>query len=269
MPPAIPVLGQALGPYRLLAGIALGGRAAVFRGRDERSQRPVAVKVPIEGALAGDEARDRLRWEALALGRLDHPGIAALLDTGSEAGIDFLVLEYVEGPTLAARLRGNGPLEEAALLPIACQVAAALEEAHRRGVVHGDLKPGNIALAPCGAVKILDFGQAHLEGEPPRKDEATLPYMAPERLQRKRPDPRSDLWSLGVLLYELATGRRPFRGSTSEETVRSILEETPAPPSAHAPRLSALFDRLVLRALEKDPDRRHPSAGAMVVRATG
>lgn len=259
-----PVLGQTLGPYRLLAGIALGGRAAVFRGRDERSERVVAVKVPVEGALAGPAIRLRLRREAEALGRLRHPSVAALLDSGSQDGIDFLVLEYVEGPALADRLK-EGPLEEAAVLALGAQLASALAEAHRQGVLHCDVKPGNVLLPPGGPPKLIDFGQARLVGEDApipdsrkalREDGGTIPYMAPEWYQGRRPDARVDLWSLGVLLYEAATGRRPFRNGDPEEIVAAVLGETPAPPSAVRPGLSARFDRIVLRALEKDPDRR-------------
>lgn len=256
-----PVLGQCLGPYRLVAGIALGGRAAVFRGRDERSGRTVVIKTPVEGALAGPAARLRLRREARALGRLDHPSIAALLDSGSQDGLDFLVLEYVEGPTLADCL----PLEEAAVLSLGFQLASALDAIHRRGVLHCDVKPGNVLLPPGGPPKLIDFGQARLEGEDSpipdsrralREDAGTIPYMAPEWYQGKRPDARVDVWSLGVLLYEAATGRRPFRDGDPEEIVTSVLADTPAPPSALRPGLSERFDRIVLKALEKDPARR-------------
>jgi eukaryotic-like serine/threonine-protein kinase len=255
-----------LGSYRLLSGIALGGYAAVFRGIDERSQRPVAVKIPLLGALADDPARQRLRREALALRSLAHPGVPAFLDLGSQNGIDFLVTEYVEGPTLAARLREGGPLDEAATRSFGLEIGAVLTEIHRRGIVHCDLKPSNIVLSPGGPVKLLDFGQAHLS-----EDDAgaplpagTLPYLAPERLQRQPPDPRADLWSLGVLLYELATGARPFRGDTSDRIVHTILSEPPRPPSSRSPRLSASFDRILLKALEKDRDRRYPTAEEML-----
>jgi serine/threonine protein kinase len=270
MSPALPVLGQTLGPYRLVQGIGLGGKSAVFRGLDERSQRTVAVKLPIEGALAGDVARDRLRREAAALGRIDHPGVPRLLGHGSQDGIDFLVMEYVEGPTLAGRLRERGPLEEPALLALALRIAAVLAAVHRRGVIHCDLKPGNVILGPDGGLKLLDFGQARLAGdralapgESFREAAGTVSYMAPERFLRRRPDPRADLWSLGVLLYETATGRRPFRGEGPDAIIRAIRRETPEPPSAHAPRLSPRFDRVALKALEKDPDRRYQTAGGM------
>jgi serine/threonine protein kinase len=255
-----------LGPYRLLAAIALGAYAAVFRGLDERSQRLVAVKVPLLGALADDEARQQLRGEALALRSLAHPGVTAFLDLGSQDGIDFLVTEYAEGPTLAALLRERGPLDEAAARSLGLQIGAALAEAHRCGVLHCDLKPANVILTPGGQVKIVDFGQARL-----RRDDAgaplpagTLPYMAPERLQRQPPDPRADLWSLGVLLYELATGARPFHGDSSDLIVHAILREPPPPASTRHPRLSAGFDRILLKALEKDRDRRYPSAEEML-----
>jgi serine/threonine protein kinase len=216
----------------------------------------VAIKVPVEGALAGPAARQRLRREALALEKLSHPSIAALLDSSSQDGIDFLVLEYVEGPSLADRL----PLEEAAALALGAQLASALAEAHRQGVLHCDVKPGNVLLPPGGPPKLIDFGQARLAGEDApipdsrkalREDAGTIPYMAPEWYQGRRPDAMVDLWSLGVLLYEAATGRRPFQGDDPEEIVAAVLGEAPAPPG-----LSARFDRIVLKALEKDPGRR-------------
>jgi serine/threonine-protein kinase len=267
-----PALGQTLGSYRLLAGIALGGEAAVFRGLDERSQRLVAVKIPLLGALADDQARQRLRCEALALRRLSHPGVTALLDLGSQDGIDFLVTEYAEGSTLAARLREAGPLDEAAARSLGLRIGAVLAEVHRRGVVHCDLKPSNIVLSPGSQVKLLDFGQAQLSrhdagaplGECSRSPAGTLPYMAPERLQRQPSDPRADLWSLGVLLYEQAAGRRPFRGDSSDLIAHAILREPPQPPSSQSPRLSAGFDRILLKALEKDRDRRYPSVDEML-----
>ena len=270
MTPVLPVLGQTLGPYRLVQGIGLGGKSVVFRAVDERSQRNVAVKVPIEGALAGDVARDRLRREAAALGRIDHPGVPALLDTGSQDGIDFLAMELVEGRTLAGRLHEEGALDEAEALALGSRIAAVLAAIHRRGFVHGDLKPGNVILTAGGGLKLLDFGQARragdraqAPGESFREAAGTVSYMAPERFQDRPADPRMDLWSLGVLLYEAAAGRRPFRGQGAEEIIRAIWRETPEPPSAHAPRLSRRFDRVVLEVLEKDPDRRYRTAGGM------
>lgn len=267
-----PVLGQALGPYRLLAGIALGGRAVVFRGRDERSGLPVAVKVPVEGALAGPAARQRLRREARVLEDLRHPSVVSFIDHGSQDEIDFLVLEWVEGPALADRLLKEGPLDEAAVLDLGRHLLSALGEAHRQGVIHCDVKPGNVLLPPGGPPRLIDFGQARLaEEDAPvpdsrqalREDSGTIPYMAPEWYQGRRPDARMDLWSLGVLLYESATGRRPFQGGDPEEIVAAVLGEAPAPPSAVRSGLSERFDRVVLKALERDPERRYGSAGAM------
>lgn len=251
---AFPVLGQTLGPYRLVQGIALGGKSAVFRGIDERSGREVAVKIPIEGALAGDVPRQRLRREALLLGRIDHPGVVARLAHGSWDGLDFLVMELVEGPTLAGILHRSGPLEEAAVLDLEARIGAVLAAVHRSGVVHCDLKAGNVVLTVDG-VKLIDFGQARLAGEadPPGESfieaAGTVHTMAPERFQEWTADPRADLWSLGVLLYEAATGVRPFRGDGPEDVVRAILSEIPAP-------LSPRLDPIILGYLEKDPNKR-------------
>jgi serine/threonine-protein kinase len=252
---ALPVLGQTLGPYRLVRGIALGGKSAVFRALDERSGREAAVKIPIEGALAGELSRRRLRREALALGRIGHPGVVAHLDHGSQDGIDFLAMELVEGPTLAEVLFQSGPLEEAAVLDLGERLATVLAAVHERGVIHCDLKPGNVVLLKDGGVKVLDFGQARLVGEADlpgesfREAAGTVSYMAPERFQEWTPDPRADRWSLGVLLYEMATGVRPFRGDGAKAVIRAILNEAPAP-------LSPRLDRCVLNLLEKDPNKR-------------
>ena len=250
---AFPVLGQTLGPYRLVQGIALGGKSAVFRGIDERSGRTVAVKIPIEGALAGDVSRQRLRREALLLSRIDHPGVVARLDHGCQDDLDFLVMELVEGPTLAERLR-SGPLEEPAVLDLGARIATVLAAVHRSGVVHCDLKAGNVVLTVDG-VKLLDFGQARRVGEPDPPGESfieaagTVHTMAPERFQGWTADPKADLWSLGVLLYEAAAGVRPFRGEGPEAVVHAILSEPPAP-------LSPRLDPIVLGYLEKDPNKR-------------
>jgi eukaryotic-like serine/threonine-protein kinase len=249
-----PVLGQTLGPYRLVRGIALGGKSAVFRGVDERSGREVAIKIPIEGALAGEVSRQRLRREALALGRIGHPGVVAYLDHRSQDGIDFLAMELVEGPTLAEILFRSGPLEEAAVIGLGERLEAVLDAIHQRGVIHCDLKPGNVVLTAEG-VKLLDFGQARILGEPDlpgesfREAAGTVSYMAPERFQDWTPDPRADRWSLGVLLYEMAAGVRPFRGDGAEAVIRAIRSEAPA-------SLSPRLDRYVLNLLEKDPNKR-------------
>ncbi|HEY3569903.1 MAG TPA: serine/threonine-protein kinase [Thermoanaerobaculia bacterium] len=250
---AFPVLGQTLGPYRLVRGIALGGKSAVFRGLDERSGREVAVKIPIEGALAGEVSRQRLRREGLMLSRIGHPGVVARLDEGSRDDLDFLVMELVEGPTLAQRLQ-SGPLEEAAVLDLGARIGEVLEAVHRSGVIHCDLKPGNVVLTAEG-VKLLDFGQARLAGEadPPGESfieaAGTVSYMAPERFQGWKADPRADVWSLGVLLYEAAAGVRPFRGEGIPAVIRAILSEAPAP-------LSRRLDPFVRNLLEKDPNKR-------------
>lgn len=250
---AFPVLSQTLGPYRLVQGIALGGKSAVFRGLDERSGREVTIKIPIEGALAGEISRERLRREGLLLGRIDHPGVVARLGEGSQDGLDFLVMELVEGPTLAQRLQ-SGPLEEAAVLDLGDRIGAVLEAVHRSGVIHCDLKPGNVVLTAEG-VKLLDFGQARLAGEPDPPGESfieaagTVSYMAPERFQGWTADRQADLWSLGVLLYEAATGVRPFRGEGIPAVIQAILNEAPAP-------LSRRLDPFVRNLLKKDPNKR-------------
>jgi eukaryotic-like serine/threonine-protein kinase len=222
------------------------------------------------GTLADDTARKRLRHEALALARLNHPHIEAVFDFDTEGDVDFLVMEYVAGPTLADRLM-EGPLGEPEVLRLGLQIAAALEEAHGLGVVHRDLKPGNIKVTPKGQVKVLDFGLATLlrrpgEMEPTRTvsdtggTAGTVPYMAPEQLRGQPPDARSDILAAGVVLYEMATGRRPFQGRVTTELTDAILHAAPVPPTRIQPELSSRLEDVILKCLEKDPENRYQSA---------
>ena len=227
------MIGQILGHYRVLEKIGEGGMGVVYRAHDERLDRDVALKVLPAGTLGDDTARKRLRREALALGRLNHPHIEAVHDFDTEGEVDFLVMEHVPGPTLADRLM-SGALDEPEVLRLGQQLAAALEEAHGLGVVHRDLKPANIKVTPKGLPKVLDFGLAALlrpagEADPTRSATdaggtgGTVPYMAPEQLRGQAPDARSDIFAAGVVLYEMAAGRRPFQGRVTTELADAIL----------------------------------------------
>lgn len=197
------MIGRTLGHYCILRKIGAGGMGIVYLGRDQRLEREVALKVPPEGLLTDEAARKRLRKEALALSKLSHPNIAAVYDFDSEGGVDFLVMEYIEGTSLADRVRCNA-LSEREVASVGAQIAQALEEAHEHGVVHRDLKPGNILLTPKGRVNVLDFGLARLltlpaDSEPTESITkshvlaGTLPYMAPEQLRGEVADARSDI----------------------------------------------------------------------------
>jgi tetratricopeptide (TPR) repeat protein/TolB-like protein len=285
--------GARLGPYEVLAPLGAGGMGEVFKARDTRLGRDVAIKVLPAGLAADPDRRRRFEQEARAVAALSHPHICVLHDIGSQDGIDFLVMEYLEGETLAARLRASRfgeaspgsplPLKEA--LEIGAQVADALGAAHRRGIVHRDLKPANIMLTPTGGVrrgspqvKLLDFGLAKLrpEREPGGAGQSavtteapltgdhqllgTVPYMAPEQLEGKPVDARTDVFALGCVLYEMLTGRRAFEGTSSATVMAAILTSEPPVVSALQPITPPLLDRLVQTCLAKRPDDRWDSA---------
>ena len=238
----------------------------VYRARDERLRRDVAVKVLASGSSELD--RDRLRHEALSLSKLNHPNIATVFDFDSADGTDFLVVELIEGSTLDKQLQLPMPEEKA--INLCKQVAEGLAAAHGNGIIHRDLKPGNIALTTDGRVKLLDFGLARpLPSAEISVSTATtlgheiagtLPYMAPEQLQGKSVDVRSDLYALGVVLYELLTGRMPYKVNTSAEVAGAIIHKTPESPRLHNPDISAGMEQIVLKCLEKDPELRYQSA---------
>jgi serine/threonine-protein kinase len=262
------MIGRTLSHYRIDAELGVGGMGVVYRARDLNLERDVALKVLPTGALADESARLRFRREALALSRLNHPHVGSVYDFGTEQGVDYLIMEYVPGESLADLL-ARGPLKEPDLIRVGIQIAEALEAAHEAGVIHRDLKPGNVVLTPRGQVKVLDFGLALLgerEGSRPAALTATqtivgtLPYMAPEQLLGTPLDGRADLFSLGALLYEAASGRPPFSATLSTALVHEIMNRTPAPPSRVGAAISPGMEALILRCLEKDAERRHASA---------
>ena len=261
-----------LSRYRLLERIGAGGMGEVWKAHDARLDRMVAVKMLLRGALGplSNDGRERFRREALTLSRLSHAGIATVFDFDSGGDHDFLVMEFVPGGTLESRLR-EGPLPLVQIQSLGAAVADALEDAHRHGVLHRDLKPGNVALTTDGRPKILDFGLALLlsgdavTGRLTRAGNVmgSLAYMAPEQLAGEEEDPRTDIYALGVTLFELATGQRPFAQDRPQALMFAIFN-TPAPSlRSLRPEATADFDRLIASCLEKDRARRPASAAAV------
>ena len=278
--------GTKLGPYEILAALGSGGMGEVYKARDTRLDRTVAIKV-LPSAIAADaEAKQRFTREAKTISSLNHPNICTLHDVGSENGTDYLVMEHLEGETLADRLkRSDGtkvpPLQIEEALTHAIAIADALDTAHRHGITHRDLKPGNVMLTASGA-KLLDFGLAKLTGKTspfasadgdsapptatsPLTDQGmvlgTLQYMSPEQLQGKEADARSDIFAFGALVHEMVTGQKAFAGEGQASVIAAILEREPVPVSDLRPLTPSGLDRVLKKCLAKDPDRRWQSAG--------
>jgi serine/threonine protein kinase len=270
-------VGTQLGPYEVEALLGAGGMGEVYRSRDTRLDRTVAIKVLPARLSASQQHCERFQREARAISALQHPNICTLYDVGQQGRAQYLVMEYLEGETLAARLlRGRLPLDVS--LRYAAEVADALEVAHRRGVVHRDLKPGNIFVTTRGEAKVLDFGLAKLEVAQPRANSpttltsdsktlttpgvamGTVAYMSPEQARGEELDARTDIFSLGAVLYEMATGTSAFPGKTSAVVFKAILDETPRAPTRVVPSLPSQLDQIVEKALEKDRGLRYQSA---------
>src|SRR6516162_2024451 len=272
--------GMKLGPYEIQSLLGAGGMGEVYRARDTRLDRSAALKV-LPALLSSDPARkQRFEREARAIAALQHPNICTLHDVGQQQGIDYLVMEYLEGETLAERLT-KGPLPPEQFLRFGVETTDALDIAHRRGIVHRDLKPGNIFLTTHGECKVLDFGLAKLEESQAEPEKlatvtanqkilttpglviGTVAYMSPEQARGEELDARSDIFSLGAVLFEMATGQLAFTGNTSAMTFKAILDETPVPPTQLNKALPQKLDEIVGKALEKDRELRYQHASEM------
>jgi serine/threonine protein kinase len=260
------LVGRTLGPYRLEAQIGAGAMGAVYRARDERLGRRVAIKVlPAHGRDSAELAR-RLGLEARAAGAIAHPNVVTIHDVGHDAGVAYVVAELVEGESLRSVIE-RGPVPRARVESIARDLARGLAAAHAVGVVHRDLKPENLIVAADGTLKILDFGLAKVRGAgadgvdaldetEPGAIFGTVGYMAPEQARGEPADARSDLFSAGAILYELATGRRAFGGASHAERLSAVLRDTPPLDAGELGELAPV----IARCLEKDPRRRFQSA---------
>ena len=273
--------GTRLGPYEILAPIGAGGMGEVYRAKDTRLGRDVAVKVLPASLSSSAELRQRLEREAKTISQLSHPHICTLHDVGHQDGTDYLVMEFLEGETLADRL-GRGPLPTDQALKIGVEILGALDAAHRQGIVHRDLKPGNVMLTKSG-VKLLDFGLAKLAAAPPQSGVSqatslptalqesqplttrgtilgTFQYMAPEQLEGRDADARSDIFAFGCVLYEMLTGKKAFTGASQASLIGSIMNTDPAPISSIQPMIPASLDRIVKGCLAKEPEHRWSTA---------
>jgi eukaryotic-like serine/threonine-protein kinase len=255
------------GRYELHRQIARGGMADVFLARDLLLDRPVAVKVLFPQFAADPSFVERFRREAQAAANLNQPNITSVFDWGEEGGTYFIVMEFVDGRSLAEILRSEGMLHPDRAADITTDVAAALSFAHRNGVVHRDIKPGNILIAPSGQVKVTDFGIARAFGGAGDTNltqagsvMGTATYFSPEQAQGKMVDPRSDLYSLGVVLYEMLASRPPFTGETPLVIAYNHVQVAPDPPSSINPRIPQSIEAITMRLLAKDPNDRYPSA---------
>src|SRR5579863_1075424 len=278
--------GKRLGPYEVVGAIDAGGMGEVYRARDTRLDRCVAVKILPAHFSSNPELKSRFEREARTLSSVAHPHICHLYDVGSQSGTDYLVMERLEGETLAARVK-KGPLATSEEVRIGTEITDALASAHRLGLVHRDLKPSNIMLTKMGA-KLMDFGLAkpavagpaaapqvaELSGDTLTAMQqspgtpitiagsivGTIQYMSPEQLEGKEADARSDIFALGAVLYEMATGKRAFTGKSQLSVMSAILEKEPEPVSSAQPMASPALDRVVQGCLAKDPDERWQTA---------
>src|SRR5262245_45211389 len=262
--------GMKLAHYEILAPLGAGGMGEVYRARDARLDRDVAIKVLPERLAGSAEALVRFEREAKALAALSHANLVAIFDVGTDQGISFAVMELLTGETLRERL-GRGALPLARVLEIGVAVADGLAAAHARGVIHRDLKPENIFLSASGQVKVLDFGLVRFASPEPVGATAeylteagrvmgTVGYMSPEQASGDTPDARGDIFSLGCVLYEMATGRRAFPGDTVAEVLAAVLRDQPADLDASGTRFPPGLKQLVARCLAKRPENRFPSA---------
>jgi predicted Ser/Thr protein kinase len=268
------MVGSCLAHYQVLELLGRGGMGEVYSAEDTRLRRKVAIKVLPAAMAAEPERRRRFEREAQAIAALNHPGIVTIYSVEHEGGVAFLTMELVEGKTLADIVpEGGMPLAQ--FLKIAVPLADAVHAAHEKGILHRDLKPGNVMVTPQGRVKVLDFGLAKLARDSALVMQAgphttsdgqiigTLFYMAPEQAEGKPVDHRADIFALGVMLYELAVGLRPFAGETNVSVLTSLLRDTPKPLTEIRHDLPPVLSEILQRCMEKDPEKRYSSAAAL------
>ena len=272
--------GKTFGPYKIIEKAGEGGMGEVYKAQDSRLERTVAIKILPANIAGMADFKQRFEREAKAISSLNHPNICTLYDVGREDGYDYLVMEFLQGETLGNRL-AKGPIPYDEMLQIAIQIASALESAHKQGMIHRDLKPGNVMLTKDGA-KLMDFGLAKVAMDPTAPEGltaaitqatpltgvgtilGTMQYMAPEQLEGKEADARSDIFAFGALLYEMTTGKRAFEGTSQATLIAAIIERDPVSISIVIPTTPPLFERLVKKCLSKDPQKRWQSASDLL-----
>jgi serine/threonine protein kinase len=262
------MIGRTISRYRIVEKLGEGGMGVVYKAEDTKLLRTVALKFLSQQAADGDAEGRRFLREAQAAGILDHPNIATVYEIEESEGQTFIVMAYVDGPSLAARI-ADRPFEIAEALDIAIQISLGLQEAHEKGIVHRDIKSQNILLTGKGQVKITDFGLAYLAGRSKITRSGTTlgtpAYMSPEQAQGQSADRRSDIWSLGIVLYEMLTGRLPFDGDYEQVIVYSLINEDPEPVSALCKGVPAELDRIITKVLAKRPEERYQHVDDLAV----
>jgi eukaryotic-like serine/threonine-protein kinase len=269
------MIGTTLSHYRIVGKLGVGGMGVVYEAEDTRLPRRVALKFLSQELIGDPEASRRLQREADTIAVLNHPNICTIYEIDEHSGGRFIAMERVNGQNLKSHM-ARTTLSDPEVVDIARQVALALQAAHEKGIVHRDIKPGNIMVPPDGVVKVLDFGLARRFMMPetgevtmygstiPGRPLGTANYMAPERILQGPLDPRCDLFSLGVVIYEMATGRLPFAGASPGETVTNVLEKIPTPIRRLSPDRSVALENIVVRLLRKDADQRCQSASELI-----
>jgi len=275
MPRIEAMIGTTLSNYRIVGKLGVGGMGVVYDAEDTRLPRRVALKFLSQELVGDPEATRRLQREAETIALLNHPNICTIYEIDEHEGSRFIAMERVDGANLKLHM-SRTTLSDGEVVDIAKQVAGALQAAHEKGIVHRDIKPGNIMVGPGGMVKVLDFGlarrfkmpetgEAMLYGSTiPGRPLGTANYMAPERIAQGPLDPRSDLFSLGVVIYEMATGRLPFAGASPFETVTNVFEKDPEPLRNLAPERTSALERIAMRLMAKRPADRYETAEAVV-----